>query len=96
MNPRGKSLETSSKAVSGSDRALANLLHLLGLYMREGKCPDCEQRVAEAVCGQLALIANSTKVSPVLREACLEMLDHWLGQPAADPHCGSGAGSAPA
>jgi hypothetical protein len=86
MNPRGRSLETSSKTVSGSDRAFANLLHLFNLYIREGKCPDCEQRVAEALCGQLALIAHSNKVSPVLREGCLELLDHWLPTQVAVQH----------
>ncbi|MFT3736633.1 MAG: hypothetical protein QM776_16725 [Rhodocyclaceae bacterium] len=66
---------------NAADRAVANLLRLLQVYVDGELCPECEERVSAAVCSQMQCIAQSQQVGPATRESCMDLLDHWLRRP---------------
>ncbi|GAA5160968.1 hypothetical protein [Viridibacterium curvum] len=74
-------MTSPSSHANPADRAVANLLRLLRVYVDGELCLECEERVSAAVCRQMQCIAQSQQVGPATRESCMDLLDHWLRRP---------------
>lgn len=69
---------SSAGMPKGVDRAMANLLSLVRHYMQADLCEECEERVSANLCGQLQVLAASQVIGDHTRQACLDLMDHWL------------------